>query len=61
MREKTDITALILGNFHIRIIHKVTDMQTQEIGDNSSLVMFLNEYAIEDPNIEDIWVDTEYL
>lgn len=61
VREKTGITALILGNFHIRMIHKATDMKTQEIGDNDSVAVFLNEYAIEDPNIEDIWVDTQYL
>lgn len=61
VQEKTGITALILGNFHIRINHKVTDMQTQKVGDNSSVAMYLNEYAIEDPNIEDIWVDVEYL
>ena len=61
VKEKTGITALILGNFHIRMNHKATGMQTQEIGDNSSVAIYLNEYAIEDPNIEDLWADVEYL
>ena len=61
MREKIGITALILGNFHIHIIHKTTNMQTQEIRNNHSVTIYLNKYTIEDPNIEDIWVDTEYL
>lgn len=61
VQEKTGITALILGSFHIRMNHKVTDMQTKGIGGNSSVAIYLNEYAIQDPNIEDVWVDVEYL
>lgn len=61
VQEKTGISALILGSFHIRMNHKVRDMQTKGIGDNSSVAIYLNEYAIQDPDIEDVWVDVEYL
>ena len=61
VREKTGVTAVILGNFHFRMNHKVTDMQFQKVKDNSSVTIHLNEYAINDPSIEDIWVDVEYL
>ena len=61
VREKTGVTAVILGNFHFHVNQKVTDMQSQKVKDNSSVTIHLNEYAINDPNIEDIWVDVEYL
>lgn len=61
VREKTGVTAVILGNFHFGMNHKVTDMQSQKVKGNSSVAIHLNEYAINDPNIEDIWADVEYL
>ena len=61
VRKKTRVTAVILGDFHLRMNHKVTDMQSQKVKGNSSATIYLNEYAINDPYIEDIWFDVEYL
>ena len=61
VREETGITALILGNFHICMDHKATSMDLQGNEGNSSATMYLNDFALEDPNIEDIWVDVKYL
>ena len=61
VREETGITALILGNFHICMDHKVTSMNLQGNEGNSSATMYLNDFALDDPDIEDIWVDVKYL
>ena len=61
VREKTGVTAVILGTFHLHMNHKVMDMQSQKTKGNGGVTIYLNEYAIHDPNIEDIWVDVEYL
>ena len=61
IREKNSITAVILGKFHLCMNHKVTEVQSQKIKGKSSVTLLLNEYAINDPNIEDIWLDVEYL
>ena len=61
VREKTSVTAVILGNLHLCMNQKATDMQSQKGNGNSSVTIHLNEYAITDPNIEDIWADVEYL
>ncbi|KAM0796358.1 glycoside hydrolase superfamily, partial [Usnea florida] len=61
VREETGITALILGSFHICMDHKVTSSDLQGNESNSSATMYLNDFALEDPNIEDIWVDVKYL
>ena len=61
VREKTGVTAVILGKFHLRMNHKVTEMQSQNTNGDSSVTIHLNDYAIGDPSIEDIWIDVEYL
>ena len=61
VREKTGVTAVILGTFHLYMNHKVMDMQSQKTQGNSGVTIYLNEHAINDPNIEHIWVDVEYL
>ncbi len=61
IQEKTGITAVIIGQFHLIMNHKGADMHSQDVKENSSVNMHLNEYTIHDPNLEDIWVDVEYL
>jgi hypothetical protein len=61
VQEKTGITAVILGKFHLHLSHKDTEMPAQKNGGNGSAAIYLNEYAIDDSSIEGIWVDIEYL
>ena len=61
VREKTGITAVILGNFHVQLNHKETDSPYQQSGGNGSDAIHLNEYTIDDPNIEDVWIDIDYI
>ena len=61
VREETGTTALILGNFHTCMNHKVTNMDLQGDEGNSSTTLYLNDFALEDPNIKDIWVDIKCL
>ena len=59
VRERTGVTAVILGTF--RLCKKSRDTGMTETENNSGTVIYLNEFAIDDPNIDDLWVDIEYL
>ena len=61
VREKTSVTAVILGDFHLHMDYKVTDMQSHKSKGDSDLSMHLNEFAISTPDIDDIWDDVVYL
>ncbi|KAL8817870.1 MAG: hypothetical protein Q9191_008062 [Dirinaria sp. TL-2023a] len=54
VREKTGIAAVILGNFRFQT-------PVQQVAGNGSAATYLNEYATDDPNIEEIWIDIDYL
>ena len=58
VRENTGVTAVILGIFHVYMHHKET---VSVAGDQINESIRLNEYAIDDPGIEEIWVDVKYL
>lgn len=61
VRENTGITAVILGNFHLRLSNNEIDVPAHANRANDSAAMYLNEFAIDDTSIEDMWVDVEYL
>lgn len=52
VREKTGVTAVILGTFYLR--KKATET-------NSGAVIYLNDFATDDPSIDGVWDDIEYL
>lgn len=59
--EKTGITAVILSSFRVELDYKETEIPSQQHGGNGSAVMYLNEYMIDDPDLEDMWIDIDYL
>lgn len=60
-REKTGITAIILGKFQLHFNHSKIESPTHQSRDVSCAALHLNGYKIDDPSIEDVWVDIEYL
>ena len=61
VRARTGVTAVILGTFHLRKKLKGIDTEVGKIEVNSSAVIYLNDFVIDDPSIDEIWVDIEYL
>lgn len=60
-REETGITAVILGKLQLHFIHDGTDSQTHKNRDVNHAALYLNEYAVDDSSVEDVWVEVEYL
>lgn len=60
-REKTGITAIILGKFQLHFNHNKTESSTHQNRDINCAALRLNGYKIDDPSIDDVWVDIEDL
>ncbi|KAL8721907.1 MAG: hypothetical protein Q9225_001503 [Loekoesia sp. 1 TL-2023] len=59
--ERTGVTAVILGTFHLRKKLREIDAEAGEIEMNSGTIIYLNDFAIDDPSLDELWVDIEYL
>ena len=61
VQQETVIAALILGIFYIRMDAQMIEMLEPEANNDGSFVVYLNEHAIEDLILEDVWNDVKYL
>ena len=59
VRERTGVTAVILGTFYL--CKKRRGKATEKTEDDSGAIIYLNDFAIDDPSIDELWVDVEYL
>ena len=60
VRENTSVAAVILGHFYL-YLNKAPSLSTAETEGNGGASICLNDYAMDDSSIDDLWTDTEYL
>ena len=60
-RANTSVAAVILGNFYLYLNNKEPSLSTPGTEGNVGASVFLNDYAMDDSSIDDLWTDTEYL
>ena len=61
VRENTSVAAVILGNFYLYLNDKEPSLSTPGTEGNGGASICLNDYAMDDSSIGDLWTDTEYL
>ena len=61
VRENTSVAAVILGHFYLYLNDKEPSLSTPGTEGNGGVSIYLNDYAMDDSSIDDLWTDTEYL
>ncbi|KAL8791968.1 MAG: hypothetical protein Q9195_005457 [Heterodermia aff. obscurata] len=61
VRENTSVAVVILGNFYLYLNVKEPSLSAPETEGNGGASICLNDYALDDSSIDDLWIDTEYL